>query len=175
MKIKISISADTNDNGGYTGDSGLYSSVKLTPLSTQNLTGLCDLIDVDLPESAHCTVMYSREKTLPKRRVFDRNLGREFKAKATRVNWWEGHDKAGYLVLECDSPDLQEEHQNLLAGGCEHSFPDYLPHVTLCSPFKFNSEEHQKSVLRLANLSLRRNPLSLVFHKQKIDNIKNEN
>ncbi|BEH89738.1 hypothetical protein [Klebsiella phage phiKp_32] len=43
------------------------------------------------------------------------------------------------VVLELDSPELTEEHDRLIQCGYGHSYPDYIPHISLA--YKVTEEQ----------------------------------
>lgn len=76
----------------------------------------------------HCTVVYSR-KTPVGLEVPEPN--QMFEAALDGAQFWPGHDNAGCLVVAVNSAPLLKLHQHYLACGCEHSFAEYNPHMTL--------------------------------------------
>jgi hypothetical protein len=149
----------------YTGNAGLYASVKLTTESRASLNELCKAAQFgDLTDEAHCTVMYSSDKAIPLGKACDYSLP-AYKATATKFTWWAGHDNAGYLTLQIGSDSLQDEHARLKKFGCKHSFDDYKPHVTIQTPIAKISN----GKLRYGNMILKRQPLELVFDNQSIE------
>jgi len=178
MKITISIQQSLISlslNGTYTGTSGLYSPVYPTEKSAKAIRSLCNNRTVGhlkLKEGQHCTVMYCNTKAPPESKVLP--FSKEtYKAEAVKVEWWAGHDDKGYLVLQLESDDLQKEHARLVAAGCEATFEDYKPHITLASPYDLDSDD-KKYQVKLINLSLRRTPLTLWFNNQGIEDIKKD-
>lgn len=170
--MKISISISKYGPGVYTGKSGLYSAVEPTKKSVADLTKLCTRAGiVELESDLHCTIMYSPNKCLPESSATKWSKN-QYKAVGKKFRWWVGHDNAGYLILELDSPELEKEHLRLKELGCVSTFPNYVPHLTLRNNFYFKDEDEQKSRLRSANLILRRNPLDLVLTDQKVEDIK---
>lgn len=77
------------------------------------------------PEKLHVTLMYSKAHSVNIQpepdRVYQATLTGQFKLL--------GADSA--LVALIDSPDLQKRFDELSAAGGVHSFPDYLPHISL--------------------------------------------
>jgi hypothetical protein len=163
MKILISISEVVNNL-----KNGLYSAVYPEPPSKKKLTEFCKILDLSYKDQGvHCTVMYAKEN---KAREEDASqfILPKYRAHASKVTWWEGHDKEGYLVLLLESEDLQKEHTRLRKAGSTPTYQEYRPHITLCSP----CEKPGKYKIKLANLSLRRNPFSLVLSNQMVEPLK---
>lgn len=122
----------------YSGKSGLYASVMPVQGFSAFLKAVLPLlheegIDVHEEIDFHCTVMYSREEAPHMIRI-TKMLSEgpfRFKAWSDCVEFWDGHDGDGYLVLKLVSRDLalrNEQYKNL---GCRHSFPNYEAHITL--------------------------------------------
>ena len=115
---------------------GVYVSVTPNANSILLISRYASLIGMPLllqeQHELHCTVVYSR--SIPK--VTPRlDAQKVYRARIVGVNWWLGHDKAGYLVLLLNSPDLSELHREWYDSGCTSSFGDYVPHVTLKKDF----------------------------------------
>ncbi len=115
---------------------GVYVSVTPTLRSIFLISKYASLIGMPLllneQHELHCTVVYS--KRIPK--VFPKlDSQKIYKAQITGVNWWLGHDKAGYLVLLLSSPGLTGLYRQWCDSGCTSSFGDYTPHVTLKKDF----------------------------------------
>src|ERR1044072_9373289 len=89
----------------YTGDSGLYVSRVLEPLSQERLIdfvhkhGLCEMDEKDINE-LHCTIVYSpKGLILPIGSTFDVDpIPTACSAHVISFEFWPGHDDAGYLV-----------------------------------------------------------------------------
>ncbi len=163
MKLNISLS-------GYTTHAGLYSSVKLDSDSKERLIKLCKAVGFRLTGEPHCTIMYSKDIAIPTE-VANRFSSDEYRAKAVKFTWWLGHDKRGYIALKLASPSLMKEFRRLSEAGCDHSFPTYVPHITITTPYKFSSTERQRSALLYANLYLAKHPLDLEFGDQTIEDL----
>jgi hypothetical protein len=115
---------------------GVYVSVIPTAKSALLISKYASLIGMPLllkeQHELHCTVVYS--KYVPKARpVLD--FQKVYRAQITGVNWWLGHDKAGYLVLLLKSPDMSGLYRQWYDSGCISSFGEYTPHVTLKKDF----------------------------------------
>ena len=115
---------------------GVYVSVVPTAKSVLLISKYASLIGMPLllkeQQELHCTVVYSKHvpKVIPKL-----DFQKVYRTQITGVNWWLGHDKAGYLVLLLKSPDLTGLYRQWYDSGCTSSFGEYTPHVTLKKDF----------------------------------------
>lgn len=158
----------------FTGTAGIYVARELTPLSKAKVTAFLrsqfpslHIDDSDIEEQ-HCTVVYSK--------TCIRNLGTAL-PKASPVNprvsgleFWEGHDKDGYLVAKLVSSDLIERHKFWLSEGAVHSFSPYEPHVTLKTPLKQTPRFQQE--LEDANKFLRTFQLDVTLGGEVMEDLK---
>lgn len=93
--------------------------------------------DVGSPLSAeqmndlHCTVMYSRVTPSGDPTVVSDKV---YTAIPQHVEFWPGHDKAGYLVLKMESPELSALNKFYRGQGCVPTFDVYQCHMTLKTP-----------------------------------------
>jgi hypothetical protein len=125
----------------YTGTSGLYVGVPYKK-STNSIKSLQELFKYELPlesfqdlSELHCTVMYS--KTAPSKESVIK-LNKDYPvlfATPIYCQYWEGHDKSGYLVLKLTSNYLQNRHKKYLDIGAVPTFSPYEPHITLAKGF----------------------------------------
>lgn len=115
----------------YTGENGLYCAVQPDDGSKFRIMRLCEELGITTDHrKLHCTLVYSRNDAPPLEEV----QGCVDRATSGRVNfieYWEGHDKEGYLVAKLVSDKLQVCHERLIRAGARHSFTPYSPHVTL--------------------------------------------
>lgn len=128
---------------------GLYSFVEPDQESKDRLNKFCiKSFGVDIPDDVHCTVMYC---TTPINKDQAENFSRDnYTAYIKNIDFWEGHDKKGYLVAKLVSPQLESEHNRLKKLGCSPTF-DYSPHVTLISPF---DSDNAKEKIAIGNNNL---------------------
>lgn len=122
---------------------GTYVSVKPFPLSCEMLYDEFNkfLRHKMTPErEMHVTLIYSKQ-TIPEAKNFS-DPDMKFQGTFRRLNWWAGHDKLGYLVLEIDSRDLHHRHEFWKTMGGQHSFRDYSPHLTLATGIQRNEIIH---------------------------------
>ena len=110
---------------------GFYASA--VPALDQDYVGLVSFAQrYGLPNSGlikdpHITVMYS--STLPKEPKLQYSIYGN--TVVDHFEYWEGHDKAGYVVAKLNSEPLKTIHQELKQLGCTHSFEEYSAHITL--------------------------------------------
>ena len=129
--------------------SGTYVCVLPDARSKINLGYIAKALGVPLRdedfEELHSTVMYSKGHS-----PHDLSIqpDQKFVAFIKDIEFWDGHDGDGYLVVTLDSPDLQALHKEWIARGLVHSFPDYSPHVTLKSKLS-DSVSLQKKMMRV--------------------------
>lgn len=156
----------------YSGQSGLYASVRPVRGFSKLRSRLRELgvEDVVSQEDVHCTLIYSRDSAPHVVKVGGLLIKGPYNFHATpkQVRWWSGHDGDGYLVLELDSSNLHDRHLHWKELGAKHSFPEYVPHVTLASPF----EEPKKSWLNNINKALQTESFNLVFGGEQVEDIK---
>lgn len=122
----------------YSGKSGLYASVSPVKGFAQFLKAVKPLLEeegVKLYDEVdfHCTLMYSRDAAPHMIRVTKMlNEGPfRYAAWSDCVEYWDGHDGDGYLVLKLISRDLMLRNEQYKDLGCKHSFPTYEAHITL--------------------------------------------
>ena len=117
----------------FTGDTGVYVSVVPTDGSLIHLSTWAAKLGFPMnnkeAEELHCTVIYSKIPIDPV--LATCNPKKVHTARFSHFEYWDGHDKEGYLVCVLQSKDLQELHRKWLSLGAIHSFEDYTPHVTL--------------------------------------------
>lgn len=120
----------------YDGSAGIYSSVEAIPDSREKLQAWSSKLAPKLarrtnPDDFHCTVIWS--KVSPNRTDVDPKM--DYLARLDHFEYWDGHDKDGYLVAVLTSPSLLHRHKQWKSRGAVSSFPDYCAHVTLADKF----------------------------------------
>lgn len=132
--------------------SGTYVSVKPTPSSAVLIEDRFNWINpqkASKRSSYHVTLIYSDKKLIPEAENFV-NPDTHYSAFITGIDWFLGHDKAGYLVANVSSIELNERHRFWVAMGGKHSYPDYKPHLTLATGVSRSDwNAIQSSVLRI--------------------------
>lgn len=135
---------------------GIFAKVLLTTDSTNALTAF--FANLPLVDDLHATLIYSKT---PAKQADLPNIDKatRYKAKATELLHWPGHDNEGYIVLKLESEELHDAHQLFRNAGLTPTFPDYKPHITLVHPVP-NFQSHQASFDHY-NMILRAKPLEL--------------
>lgn len=156
----------------YTGDNGLFSSVVPSRSAKSTIIGMLhdNELNVDIVPNLHCTIMYSRKAI-----GVDDALNfehKDFRALPQKITWWEGHDKVGYLVLLLQSVEMEHEHYRLRRLGCEPTFDDYQPHVTLVTPFAKTLAKSLQYNIGVVNNYIRRNGDYLMFGNQTVEDLR---
>lgn len=158
------------DFSGYSARAGMYS--KLIPMKGKEKNAITDLITKTLRvpfkineyhSDPHLTVIWSR-LSLDKGTILAMCdfICRRYLAAATSVQYWEGHNKVGYVVLNVKSDAINELHELLIKLGAIHSFNTYEPHITLASGVgSINSEI--RNWMEVINERLRRKQMPLSF------------
>lgn len=123
----------------YTSKIGMYSSVAPIPSSVSTLLKWQKELNIRGARQApqdelHCTVMWS--KVVPNCEGIDVDPDMDYVAKLDHFEYWDGHDKDGYLVAVLTSPGLSHRHTQWKLRGAVSSFPDYVSHVTLADKFR---------------------------------------
>lgn len=168
MRHMVSIANATWEVTPYSGENGCYCAVQPNTLSLLRLIELCnDLGIVSDPRKFHCTVMYSPEKA-PKDLHSEYDM--EASAQIVGLQWWPGHNNAGYLSAELYSPKLEKHHNSLLDMGAEHTFSPYNPHVTLMKGVQLTGGLEAR--FHTLNRSLLDNPIPVVFDISVVSDIK---
>jgi 2'-5' RNA ligase len=127
----------------YTARLGFY----LNPVQTDNL---------------HVTLITSRLR-LPE--MCETDASKSYVARLQRFEYWEGHDKAGYLVAVLNSPALHSRHSIWSDRGAVHSSDVYRPHVTLVSGLMCTQALYK----RMMRLSDQEHGAVLRFYNEKIE------
>ena len=172
MKTLVSQSA-LRKSAQYSGKAGLYCSVVPVKGFSQLLKILNtrmseENIDLEPVEEMHCTVMYSRDVAPHSIRVMQLLDAPPYSYKAWSdcLDFWPGHDDAGYLVLKLKSNDLALRNEDYKDIGCIHSFPDYTPHITLAKGFGQKPQCFNELNKMLANLKF-----PIVFNGENVEDI----
>lgn len=114
-------------------NSGVYLSVVPDDSSRSKIVEIAKRIGYPLTDSEissiHVTVIYSKHR--PDLSTVNLDHEAEFYAVLTGVEWWPGHDNAGYLVLRIESPQLRALHREWLSYGCTSDYENYTIHMTL--------------------------------------------
>lgn len=153
---------------GYDGTSGTYVYVDPRLQDLDKIAGWSRDLGISIPPERvadlHCTVMWSSDT--PNQTRTDPTA--VHRARVDHFEHWYGHDGDGYVVAVLDSPFLHRLHQKWVARGCQHTFPDYVPHMTLASKIKATPELLAR--LDAATEIHKRMPIS--FINESIENAK---
>lgn len=117
--------------------------------------------DVD---KLHCTLSYARDCVPTARAVPTLHFG----AKVAGLEFWDGHDNDGYLVVILDSPDLVARNRYWTEQGLKHSFDDYTPHSTLIHKI----DKTPDLVARMGKVSRLAYGRTLTFVNETIEGLK---
>lgn len=155
----------------YDGVSGVYVSVNPSENSKAFIRKL--ISDTKPPfsldqfdEEAHTTIMYSRNATIDEGRL---KIPSDISALPVKLEFWDGHDNDGYLVLSLISKPAKDFHDEVLALGAEHSFKDYHPHMTIRHGL---NKESVVGWIEGANDHIKTNTKLIWFDEVKISNCK---
>ena len=110
--------------------SGTYVGVKLVPSTENQLRGKCrDILKID--KDLHCTVMYSTS-VIEDADVF-LNPSRVYNGFIKSIEWWAGHNGAGYLVAQIFCPLLESRNQFWVGKGGSNSakYAGIKLHITI--------------------------------------------
>jgi hypothetical protein len=135
--------------------SGTYVAVKLVKSTENSIRGLCRAV-TKLDTDLHCTVIYSTS-------VIDDveehlNPSRVYNGFIKSVNWWAGHNGAGYIVAQIFCPLLESRNQFWVGKGGSNSakYEGIKLHITLQTGIsKARAEKAIISELQEALLGLR--------------------
>ena len=159
----------------YSGKSGLYCCVTPVKGFGQLRKILSDRleeenIDCEPFEEMHCTIMYSRDDAPHSIRVIQLLDAPPFSYKAwtDKLDYWDGHDGKGYLVLRLTSHDLAVRHEQYKDLGCTHSFPNYEAHITIASDIK------KPDCFAELNRMLKNNKFEITFNGEHVEDIKGD-
>lgn len=152
----------------YSSESGVYVAIMPTDDSkeqmNQFLTKLNPTFSLEkFNKKAHMSVVWSSEDTID---VSKLKIPDDISAMASEFVFWDGHDDSGYIVLKCICKGSSDLHEQLIGLGATHSFPDYVPHVTIVH----NIEKDQVTEwIKKANKSLSANRFLITFDTIKIE------
>lgn len=108
---------------------GVYVGAKFSHESIVNLLRLQDALGLVEPTPAdkmHVTVLFSRKNIPVSLESY------KFKALPVEIETWKSSSgKKNVVVLKLQCPELTKRHNDLIAQGGTHDFPDYQVHVTL--------------------------------------------
>ena len=170
--VDINVDKFTSDNSTY---------ACMANPREQDLSNLRDLIDQTAPpftpavldDDPHVTLVYSREQHVDIEAITQYLADHTGLPTAVvdSVEYWEGHDKAGCIVLKLRSYDADSLNRAFIAAGAKYSFDDFTAHMTLA----YDIGEKTPAIwdwLEYANPVIRTAGLNLVFNSIKISDCK---
>jgi len=147
LAYMLSLSSPSWEPSPYTGQDGLYCAVQPDDATKFRVIRLCeDLGVVTDYNKLHCTIVYSREVALTQE-VID-TCKNHPTGRITFIEYWSGHNNAGYLVAHVVSESAHMFHERLLRAGAEHTYNPYNPHMTLCKGLEM-TDVLQASILEV--------------------------
>lgn len=156
---------------GYNGESGVYVAVLPTQESKTQILNMIKDLNPPFPlksfdDEAHMTVVYSRNEHIDSSKII---IPEEIIALSIKFEYWDGHDKDGYLVLKMISEPAQKLHDHILMLGAEHSFKEYSPHMTIIHGIS----EYKSNIIKWIN-EINKKFISkiIIFNTMTIDNCK---
>jgi len=156
----------------YTGTSGFYAWLDLDMESLVAIDSFFVELNLTKKEilDLHCTVMYSKEDVGAPEAI-ENIVYPNFRQKVAAVNvdWWEGHDKEGYLVLQLDPTDLVSLHDKWKLLGAQPTFDEYKPHVTMRTGISEPEQGRLFSAYYSAKLT--KYPFSVSLVREQIEDI----
>lgn len=115
----------------YNGESGIYVSMQVLTRADiiNHIKKLDPLLETVPYMSLHCTIIYSMTTGIS---LQESDLSLDITVVApSKLTYWEGHDKQGYLVLELNSAELLERNEFYTSLGAKHASDTYNPHITI--------------------------------------------
>ena len=113
---------------------GVYMALKLSKKSERELKEFCEILDEDLDENLHCTLIYSDKPFIGKIEVMDYSI--IVKPKKFSL-FGENND---ILVLEVESRMLMNRNRELMQRYGFIQNWEYNPHITLVTNFSGDIE-----------------------------------
>ena len=152
----------------YTGSNGFYAWVNPSNESLEDILEYFPEMNFTAKEvvDLHVTIMYSKT-SIPVECAA--KVEPKFSAAvfATSVDWWEGHNKEGYLVLKLTRDSIEQLHNKWKACGAVPTFEDYVPHMTMKTPFAKNQK-----LLDVLNERLSTKRLQINLIQEQIQDLK---
>lgn len=156
----------------YTEENGLYCAVTPDDAGKFRIMRLCEELGVTTDHrKLHCTLVYSPEGA-PKRDDIQGCVDPDIGARINFVEYWEGHDKKGYLVAKLVSDKLQVCNERLTRAGARHTYTPYNPHITLVSGLPMSAG--LESRIEEVNRRLGEESLYIRFNDHTISDIKKD-
>lgn len=133
---------------------GTYAALYLSPQSQRQLADWLDEqgIEHDDPAEFHCTVMYS-QTPMPQAEA----VAGPVSVTATVTGWELLGDRATVLLVRCIK--AEQIHKLFMDQGASHSWPQYIPHVTINSDQHLENPSDQLPTFRLTFDRLEARPI----------------
>lgn len=142
-----------------------YSSIQLDKQSSKEINSILKTLKItDVIDDLHLTLIY--DKSNPDIDI-DVDDSTEYKAKIKDIKMLgEPNTKWYAIALTLSSSDLVNRHKDYIKKGFKHSYPNFIPHLSL----KYNpSEEDIKTITK--NLKLFKD-IKLIFSGEKLERVK---
>ncbi len=142
-----------------------YGSVQLNKQSSINIKSILKTLKIsDIIDDLHVTLIYDQSN--PKINIdIDDSIEYESSIKDIKM-LGEPNTKWYAIALTLSSSDLVNRHKDYIKKGFKHSYPNFIPHLSL----KYNpSEEDIKTITK--NLKLFKD-IKLIFSGEKLKKIK---
>ena len=112
----------------------------------------------------HCTIIYSR-KTLDD----DVQINRFVQYDCTPIHFsvFPYNENSKCLVLELKAHGLTKIHEDMIAAGATHDYPDFKPHITIALdvPSDFKTDALTLPKFHLQTLRVKSEPLDLNWNE----------
>lgn len=132
---------------------GVFIAARTSKKTTDNLTKYCDANGLKYELPFHCTLVYDAKSRLPIKAV---KIKPDYAKKVVLTPPYKfgklGQDgKQNCLVLLFENRDIEDAHRRLvLANQLTHSYPKFLPHITLT----YNGEHVDVNKLPLVDFDI---------------------
>lgn len=87
------------------------------------------------PSEYHCTIIYS-EAPFPQIETMQKKM--QVKAKPLGLNVFGKPGSSKFIVLQLDSPDMTQLHEQCIKDGATSTFAQYHPHISLFENYSGN-------------------------------------
>jgi len=155
---------------------GLYVSVIPTKSSYNKVLSVAKKYysDIKFVSDPHITLVYSKvvisDDAINKAHSTSKKTNVTRTAKVVKVEWWPGHDRIGYLVLQLESTSLDTLNKIYTdAGYTAANYNKYKPHITLATNLIIDKSSPE--LIQLNN-ELSKLSLTIDFGPDKLDNLK---
>jgi len=127
----------------------------------------------EILSKAHVTVIYSKEAGVNTDLLVRESIIQQetYRARVDGVQYWEGHDKVGYVVLKLHSDDANALNKALIDCGAKHSFDEYAAHMTVCNKAGAKTAELE-SWLEAFNEYLSENTIVIEFDRLVLEDLR---